>query len=248
MNIMITGYGRMGREIEKILIQRGHNIAHRVDRGGSGDSKTVTKELLEGVDAVIEFALPEGMEDNIKLYAEAKVPVVVGTTGWADKMDKIREIIVSNNSAFLYGSNFSVGAHMFFNLVSKASKLINNTPEYDIMMLEYHHNKKKDSPSGTALTTAQKILENNNRKDTIWTDRLDREIKDNELHVASVRGGAIPGIHTVTLDSFADSIEITHNARNRSGFALGAVLAAEWLVSKKGFFTVEEFMEELLIK
>ncbi|MGL1894451.1 MAG: 4-hydroxy-tetrahydrodipicolinate reductase [Spirochaetaceae bacterium] len=246
MNIMITGYGRMGREIETILTQRGHTIACRVDKGGYGDYTKVTPALLVDVDGVIEFALPDGMEDNITLYAEAGVPVVLGTTGWDNKKELIKDIIKQNDSSFLHGTNFSVGAHMFFDLVSKASKLINEVPNYDIMMLEYHHNKKKDSPSGTALTTAEKILENNNIKDTIWPDKLDREIKENELHVASVRGGSIPGTHTVTLDSFADSIEIKHTARNRSGFALGAVMAAEWLNGKKGFFTVEDFIDELL--
>ncbi|QEN05724.1 4-hydroxy-tetrahydrodipicolinate reductase [Thiospirochaeta perfilievii] len=248
MNVMITGYGRMGREIENILIQRGHSIALRVDKGGYGDCTEVTADGLKGVDVVIEFSLPQGIENNIRLYAQSKTPVVIGTTGWDDKKDIIKDIILNNKSTLLYGSNFSVGAHIFFDLVSKAAGLINNTPEYDIMMLEYHHNKKKDSPSGTALTTAEKILKNNNRKEKIWTDKLDRAIDDNELHVASVRGGQIPGIHTVTLDSFADSIQITHNARNRSGFALGAVMASEWLQDKKGFFTVEDFIEELLKK
>lgn len=246
MNIMITGYGRMGKEIETILIQRGHTISSKIDRGGNGDYNQVTPELLKNVDAVIEFALSEGMEENIALYAEAKVPAVIGTTGWDNKRNQVRDIISKNSSSLLYGSNFSIGAHIFFGLVSKAAKMINNTPGYDIMMLEYHHNMKKDSPSGTALTTAEKILKNNNKKDTIWTDKLNRAIKENELHVASVRGGYIPGIHTVTLDSYADSIEITHNARNRSGFALGAVMAAEWLKDKKGFYSVEDFIEELL--
>lgn len=246
MNIMVTGFGRMGKEIEQILIQRGHTVACRIDKCGVGDFTEVTSELLVNVDAVIEFALPEGMEDNIALYAKAKVPAVIGTTGWDDKKGLIKNIISEANGTLLYGTNFSIGAHMFFDLVSKAAKMINNTPEYDIMMLEYHHNKKKDSPSGTALTTAEKIIENNTKKDTIWSDKLDRQIEENELHVASVRGGHIPGTHTVTLDSFADSIEIKHTARNRSGFALGAVLAAEWLIGKNGFFSVEDFINELL--
>lgn len=248
MNIMITGYGRMGKEIERILIQRGHSIAAKIDKGGCGEYTEVTPELLEGVDVAIEFALPELIENNITLYAEAQVPVIIGTTGWDDKIEAVQEIIMKNNSSLLYGSNFSIGAHIFFNLVSKASALINNAPDYDIMMLEYHHKMKKDSPSGTALTTANKILEHNDKKDTIWTDKLNRAINDNELHVASVRGGSIPGIHTVTMDSFADSIEITHNARNRSGFALGAVMAAEWLTTKNGFFSIEDFIDELLNK
>lgn len=236
----------MGREIEQILIQRGHTVACRVDKGGFGDHLEVTKELLTDVDAVIEFSLPQGMEDNIRLYCECGVPAVIGTTGWEDKKPMIEEMVKKSKGCLLYGSNFSIGAHMFFSLVADAAKMINNVPDYDIMMLEYHHKMKKDSPSGTALTTAEKILENNKQKDTIWTDRLDRAIKDNELHVASVRGGNIPGTHSVTLDSMADSVEITHTARNRKGFALGAVCAAEWLVGKTGFFPVEAFIQDLL--
>jgi len=245
MNIMVTGFGRMGKEVEQILIQRGHTVACRIDKGGAGDYTKVTSSLLSNVDAVIEFALPAGMEENISLYCEAKVPVVIGTTGWDDKKDLIKSIVDKKDGSLIHGTNFSIGAHIFFDLVSRAASIINSTPDYDIMMLEYHHNKKKDSPSGTALTAANKILANNKIKDTIWSDKLDREIKQNELHVASVRGGNIPGIHTVTLDSFADSIEIKHTARNRSGFALGAVMAAEWLVGKEGFFTVEDFVQDL---
>ena len=243
---MITGYGRMGHEIEQILIQRGHNISCRVDKSGKADAIEVTLELLKNVDAVIEFALPNGMEDRIKVYTEAKVPVIIGNTGWLENLEKFKTIVEDGNGTFLYGTNFSVGVHMFWKVVSEASSLINSTPEYDIMALEYHHKLKIDSPSGTAITTAEKILENCNKKTKIWTDKLDRKIEDNELHVASVRGGSIPGTHTVTLDSPSDSIEITHRARNRSGFALGAVMAAEWIVGKTGFFRVEDFFEDLL--
>ncbi len=247
MNVMIVGYGRMGKEIESILIQRGHKVVCRVDKGGFGNASELSLELLKDVDVSIEFALPDGLEENIKLYNKAKVPFVLGTTGWHNRFNEVKDLVINNKGSMLYGSNFSVGAHIFFNLVARAAKIINNVPEYDIMMVEYHHNKKKDSPSGTALTAANKILENNNKKTEIWTDKLDREIKENELHVASVRGGYIPGIHSVTLDSPADSIEITHNARNRSGFALGSVMAAEWLIGKTGFFSVEDFIEDLLI-
>ncbi len=204
--------------------------------------------FLKDVDAVIEFALPDGMECRIKLYTEAKVPVIMGNTGWLDDLARFKKIVVDGGGSFLYGTNFSIGVHMFWNIISNASALINKSPDYDVMMLEYHHNKKKDSPSGTAITTAQKILENCNKKTKMWTDKLDREIEDDELHVASVRGGFIPGTHSVTLDSQADSIEIKHTARNRSGFALGAVMAAEWMSGKTGFFTVEDFFNDLLSK
>ncbi len=246
MNVMITGYGKMGKLIEEILTQRGHTVACRVDKGGYGDYTAVTKENLHGVDAVIEFALPQGMEESIKLYSENGISTVVGTTGWDDKKKVITDIVKQNSGSFLYGTNFSIGANIFFNLVSKAADLINLTPDYDIMMLEYHHKQKKDSPSGTALTTANRIIEKCKKKDTIWTNKLDREIKENELNVASVRGGHIPGIHAVTLDSIADSIEIKHTARNRYGFALGAVMAAEWLIGREGFYQVEDFMNDFL--
>lgn len=248
MNVLLTGYGRMGREIEAILIDRGHSVICRVDKSGSGDVTTLTKELLEGADAVIEFALPDEMEERVKLYTESKVPVVIGNTGWLDQLENFKSIVENGKGTFLYGSNFSIGVHMFWDVVSNAASLLNKVSDYDIMSLEFHHNKKKDSPSGTALTTAEKILENCDIKETIWTDKLDREIKPEELHVASVRGGHIPGTHSVLLDSEADTIEITHRARNRKGFALGAVMAAEWLVGKTGFFTVEDFFNNLLEK
>lgn len=248
MNVLLTGYGRMGREIESILLDRGHTIASRVDKGGHADHLELSEELLNDVDAVIEFALPDGMEDRVKLYTAAKVPVIIGNTGWLDQLENYKKIVEDGNGTFLYGSNFSIGVHMFWNVISNAASLLNQVSDYDIMSLEFHHNKKKDSPSGTALTTAEKILESCNSKNEIWTDKLDREIKPEELHVASVRGGHIPGTHSVLLDSEADTIEITHRARNRKGFALGAVMAAEWLVGKSGFFTVEDFFSNLLEK
>ncbi|MBN2618104.1 MAG: 4-hydroxy-tetrahydrodipicolinate reductase [Spirochaetales bacterium] len=248
MNVMLTGYGRMGREIESILTKRGHSVTCKIDKGGFGDYTEVSLDLLKKVDVVIEFALPEGMECRIKLYTESKVPVIMGNTGWLDKLEDFKKIVLEGDGSFLYGTNFSIGVHMFWNIVSNASRLINSSPEYDIMMLEYHHNKKKDSPSGTAITTAEKIISNCHAKTDIWTDKLDREILPNELHVASVRGGYIPGTHSVTLDSPADTIEINHIARNRSGFAMGAVMAAEWMIGKKGFFTVEDFFNNLMEK
>lgn len=250
MNILINGYGRMGREIEAILEERGDTVSARIDIGGSGDYKVLTEDLLTQLkpDAVIEFAGRDCVLENASICSRLKIPVVIGTTGWNEELDDVKRVVEKNESAYLYGSNFSIGAHMFFSLVEKAAAMINPLPEYDIFMSESHHNKKVDSPSGTALTTAEKIIKNNDRKTTIIKDALQRQIEEHELHVASIRGGYVPGTHSVMLDSIADTIEITHRARNRKGFALGSVLAAQWLINKKGFFRVEDYINDLLNK
>ena len=237
----------MGREIEQILLERGDTVSARIDLGGTGDYQSLTSEILKKhkPDALIEFAGRDCVVKNAELCSSLKIPVVTGTTGWNEQLEDVKRIVESNDSAYLYGSNFSIGAHMFFSLVEKAAAMINPLPEYDIFMSEYHHNKKVDSPSGTALTTAEKIINNNNRKTTIIKDALNRQIKEHELHVASVRGGFVPGTHSVMLDSIADTVEITHRARNRKGFALGSVLAAQWLIGKKGFFKVEDYINDL---
>jgi 4-hydroxy-tetrahydrodipicolinate reductase len=158
----------------------------------------------------------------------------------------VEKTVLTGNIGYVYGSNFSIGAHIFFRLVALASKLTDGFPEYDIMAYELHHKMKKDSPSGTALSTAKIVLDNSTKKDTIVTEKLDRAIAPNELHVASIRGGEVPGTHTVLFDSAADTIEITHRVRSRNGLALGAVIAAEWVIGKKGFFTIEDFIKETL--
>ncbi|MDC7235536.1 MAG: 4-hydroxy-tetrahydrodipicolinate reductase [Spirochaetales bacterium] len=249
MDVIITGYGRMGREIEKILLERGHRIVSRVDSGGYGDELRVSKESLEAAEGVIEFALPSGLEDNTALYAEYGLKAVVGTTSWADKKETVLAPFKQSSGACLYGSNFSIGAHLFFRMSAAASRMINKIEEYDVMLTEYHHNKKVDAPSGTALTAAQLVVENLDRKKEILPGNPPGAIKPEQLHVASVRGGHIPGIHTLTMDSPADTLEITHSARNRGGFALGAVMALEWLSAdenRKGIFTVEDFISDLL--
>jgi len=247
MNVLIVGYGRMGHEIEAILQARGHQVSARIDRNpGVGDSTEVSPEILRASEVAIEFSLPEAVLGHVRTYAAAGLPAVVGTTGWEDQKPEAKTIVEGYQAALIHGNNFSLGAHMFFQLVEKAAAMIADLPEYDIMVTEWHHKLKKDSPSGTALTTADRILRHLPRKTEINTGRIDRAIRDNELHVASVRGGSIPGIHQVLLDSAADSIEIRHSARTRSGFALGAVLAAEWLVGRPqaGFVDVAEFAHQ----
>jgi 4-hydroxy-tetrahydrodipicolinate reductase len=170
----------------------------------------------------------------------------MGTTGWENIREQIAKKVDEAGIGFIWGSNFSVGANLFVNFVGKATAIINKFPEYDILLHEYHHKRKKDSPSGTALMTAEEIINKSDKKSAIVTERLDRQIKADELHVSSTRGGDIPGTHIVMFDSVADTIELTHRARNRGGFALGSVIAAEWIINKKGFIKVEDFFKELL--
>ena len=247
MKCLIVGYGRMGREVEKILIQRNHTIVARIDSfDKEADSAVIREEDLKESEMVIEFSLGDAVLKNAEVYAARGLAAVVGTTGWENDREKVKELVSEGKSAYLWGSNFSIGAHLFFNLAYRATALVDKIPEYDILAYEIHHNKKKDSPSGTALALGKGILENSTRKSTIVTDKLDRAPAPNEVHIASVRGGSVPGTHTILLDSFADTIEIKHTARNRSGMALGSVMAAEWLLGKTGFFQVGDFIKDII--
>ena len=235
----------MGRETERVLLLRGHDIVARIDPVG-GEADQIQASHAESADVAIEFSLPDGVLDNAGRYAQFGLNAVVGTTGWYDRLDEVRAMVDKAGIGYLYGPNFSIGVHLFYRIVAAATRLVDLVEDYDVMALEMHHNKKKDSPSGTARALAQVILDNASRKDRVVTDRLDRAIEPGELHMASVRGGAIPGVHRVVFDSAADTIEVSHTARNRSGFALGTVLAAEWLNGKSGFFSVDDFVNETL--
>ncbi len=220
------GYGKMGQMIEKIALARGHTIAARLT------SRNQEWEALQQTDICIDFTHPECVIDNIKKIAELKKNVVIGTTGWHDSMDIVRSIVDENNIGALHSPNFSIGVHLFFQIVAHASKLINAFQEYDVAGIEYHHNSKKDAPSGTALEMA-KVIETNMK-------RIDK------VPLSSVRCGSIPGIHTVLFDSFCDTLSITHEARSREGFALGAVLAAEWLKGKRGLYTFADCVQDII--
>jgi 4-hydroxy-tetrahydrodipicolinate reductase len=248
LKIALVGYGRMGREIECVIKERGHTLVARFDTyPQEGVDTQLSAAKLSGIDGVIEFSLPAGITTNAAIYAEAKVQAVIGTTGWESQRTAVKTIVDKAGIGYIYGSNYSVGANLFFRLAAKAAALINQQPDYDIMVHEYHHNKKADSPSGTALTAAEHIIDKLDRKTLIQTQTLsDRPIRPEELHVSSGRIGSVPGIHTVFLDSLADSIEITHTARGRRGFALGSVLALEWLQGKTGFMEVSDFMNDVL--
>jgi 4-hydroxy-tetrahydrodipicolinate reductase len=247
MRALIVGYGAMGREVERVLADRGHSVAARIDAtAGRGDAPELTEALAREAEVAIEFSVADAVIPNAKAYARFGLSAVCGTTGWLGKLAELRSIVEGSSIGYLYGSNFSIGAHLFFRVVGEAARLLNGLPEYDILAWEVHHRRKKDSPSGTALTLGRIITSTSSRKKKVVTERLDRAIAPDELHVASVRGGEVPGIHTVLLDSAFDTIEITHSARSRGGMALGAVRAAEWLHGRRGLFEASAFIEEIL--
>lgn len=207
---------------------------------------TLNAESLKNVDAAIDFSQGEVALEHIQICAENGVNLVMGTTGWYDKIDEAKKIVKSKNIGFLYASNFSIGVQLFFKIIERAANFMNTFDEYDIFAHEFHHRQKKDSPSGTALSLGQLLIKNIDRKTQIVTEKLDRNIAPEEIHISSTRGGYVPGTHAVYFDSEADAIEIKHTARSRKGFAIGALKAAKWLHGKKGFFTMEDWIKNII--
>jgi 4-hydroxy-tetrahydrodipicolinate reductase len=252
MKIALIGYGKMGKMIEQTAIANGHTIAVIVDPAakdtpaGIPVSKSIAEANFDSVDAAIEFSVPDTACANITALAQRKIPTVVGTTGWLDKMDEVRKSVESANSAILWSSNFSMGVNLFYRIAWYAAELFKNIINYDVGGFEVHHNKKLDSPSGTAKTLAEGVLSRIKRKNKIVWETLDRKPAVNELHFPSLRMGHVPGTHSLFFDSQADTIEITHTARNREGFAFGAVLAAQWLIAaeRRGIFTMDDLLKE----
>ena len=246
MKIALLGYGKMGKIIEKIATDRKHEIVLKIDHDNLHE---LTAENLKKADVAIEFTMPGSVLGNIAKCFEAGTPVVVGTTGWYDELENIKQQCEENNSTLLYATNFSVGVNIFFKINKMLAKLMNNYPYYDVQVEEIHHTQKLDSPSGTAITIAEGIIENIDAKkdwlNVLTTDdnKTEGNISQNELLIESLRIDSVPGTHTVIYDSEVDSIEFKHTAHNRNGFALGAVLAAEWLQDKKGFHSVQDMFD-----
>lgn len=230
MKIALLGYGKMGKAIEQIALKRGHDIILKVDRDNSDYN-------FNNVDVAIDFSTPDSAVANIVNCFEHQIPVISGTTGWLEHYDHVVALCKEKNGTFLYASNFSLGVNIFFELNRTLSKLMSNLTEYDISMEEIHHTQKLDAPSGTAITLAEEILKNS--KYGTWT--LDAS-KSEALHINSVRKDNIPGTHEVCYTSPVDTIEIKHTAHNRDGFALGAVIAAEWIADKKGVFSMKDVL------
>lgn len=247
MNIAIVGYGKMGHEIEKLAKEKGITIKSIIDpKIGEATHKEINEESLKDVDVAIDFTHPDSAVENIKKVSALGRNMVVGTTGWYDRMDDVKKIIEKANTGLIWSGNFSVGVNIFFKIIENAAEVMNKFNDYDVFVHEFHHNQKADSPSGTAVMIGKILTENIERKNKVVTEELKRKINPEELHVSSTRSGSIPGTHIVGFDSKADTIELKHTARGRQGFALGAVMAAEWVKDKKGFFDINDFMSNII--
>ncbi|MBI3458897.1 4-hydroxy-tetrahydrodipicolinate reductase [Candidatus Azambacteria bacterium] len=243
MKIAIIGFGNMGKTIRKIAEERNHTIVAIIDPiDKEATSLNLTPESLQGVEVAIDFSSPSTVLKNIEVALEAKVNLVVGTTGWYDQVEEVSKKVAEAGTGFLWSANFSIGVNLYLKMIERAAELINDYEEYDIWGHEIHHHHKVDSPSGTAKTIEKILLNKISRKTAVVEEKLDRQIKSNEIHFSSTRGGPVNFSHVIAFDSAADTITLNHTARDRSGYALGAVKAAEWLYLKKGFFGMDDFI------
>lgn len=242
MKIALVGYGKMGKAVEEVILeQKKHNITSvsYKDKNSGLDIDGIARS-----DIVIDFTSAEVIVENIQKVAKLGVNIVVGTTGWYKDLGRVERIIRNAKIGLIYAQNFSIGANIFFQITAYASKVINHYPGYDVFGIETHHTGKKDSPSGTARKLANIIMQNYPRKTKLQLEKLDRKIEENELHFVSVRGGRNFGRHEIVFDSDADEIRLSHQAWGRKGFAQGAVLAAEFINNKKGFYNFSEIFND----
>jgi 4-hydroxy-tetrahydrodipicolinate reductase len=234
MKIALIGYGKMGKTLEKIALQRGHEVILKIDVDNRRDF-----DRLHEADVAIEFTRPESAVLNLEKCLVAGVPVVCGTTGWLSEFERISTLCNTQKSAFFYASNYSIGVNIFFEINRRLADMMNDYPMYDVTMEEIHHTQKLDAPSGTAITLAEGIFQNITRK-TNWV--CNTEGSPSDLEITAKRIDPAPGTHIVRYDSPIDTIEITHTAHSREGFATGAVVAAEWLVGKQGVFSMKDLL------
>jgi 4-hydroxy-tetrahydrodipicolinate reductase len=241
MRLAIVGYGKMGKEIERLALERNWSVDIRIDI----DTPPVTQAQREKADVVIHFATAKTLVEDLTPWIELHKPIVVGTTGWQDQLPKIEALVLNNRTGLIYASNFSIGVNVFFQIVRVAAQLMDRFSDYDAFIHEIHHKNKIDSPSGTALTMGQIVLKNLQRKKELLNETSHGKIRPEQLHISSSRSGAVVGTHILSFDSVADSIELKHTAKNRSGLALGTLLAAEWIIGKKGLFTMDDMFQDL---
>lgn len=251
MRIAISGYGKMGRRVRALALERGHQVVAIIDpliEDAEVTSRTLTPLSLSDAEVVIDFTHPSVVADNILMYGKCGIPAVVGTTGWYEKKAQLEELLEGEKYRILYSGNFSLGVAAFMKITEYASTLFDKLDSYDVSVHEVHHNGKADSPSGTALMLTARLLENISRKESFDTECQHSKIGEGVIHVSSERVGHVPGIHTVTFDSAEDTITLTHSARSRDGFASGAIQAAAWLVGcgKDGFLTLDDFINDFL--
>lgn len=239
INLALVGYGKMGKMIEEIAPKEEFNISGKYDV-----INPVKEHLKNNTDVAIEFSTPASVIENIEFLSSRGIDVVCGTTGWYNKADIVKDIIKKNGTGFIYASNFSVGVNIFFQMVKNAAKLMNNYRQYNVRVNETHHTQKLDKPSGTAIRTAEYLLDGLNRKDTITNDSV--EPAENEINIISERIKDVVGRHEVEFTSDADTISLIHNAKSRRGFAEGALLAAKYIKGKKGFYKFEDIFNDLI--
>lgn len=236
MKIALVGYGKMGRAIEEIALQRGHEIVLKIDVDNAAD---LNSDNIAKADVAIEFTSPHSAFDNIMKLLEYKIPVVCGSTGWLDKLEAVEEYCLQQQGAFLYSSNYSVGVNIFFEVNKRLAALMTNQPSYEVSMTEIHHTEKKDAPSGTAVTLADQVMQQIPRIKK-WVNNASNNPE--ELEIISERVDPAPGTHSVLYSSPIDDIEIIHTAHNRTGFATGAILAAEFIIGKKGIYSMKDVL------
>ncbi|SMO78703.1 dihydrodipicolinate reductase [Saccharicrinis carchari] len=237
MNIALIGYGKMGKEIEKISIERGHTVTAKIDMQ---TEDSFNGEGFAAADVAIEFTMPDAAYNNFVECFKRNKPVVSGTTGWLHKIDYIEDQCQNHGQTFFYASNYSVGVNILFEINKKLAQLMNGVPGYKVRMEETHHIHKLDSPSGTAITLAQGIIDNLKDKNS-WTE--DRNSKEDQIYIEAFREGEVPGIHSVIYESEVDELKIYHSAKSRQGFALGAVLAAEFTAKNKGMLGMGDMLK-----
>ena len=247
MKIAITGYGKMGQITEQVAIERGHEVVSTIDPAAkSAKFKELSKENLCGADVVIDFTVPAIILENIDSYITYGINAVIGTTGWYEYLEEVKEKVERSSIGLIWSGNFSIGVNLFFRIIEQSAGLMSKFTSYDVMGYEIHHNRKKDSPSGTMNMIGNILLENSKNKKRIVTEKLSRKISEEEIHLASVRGGSVPGTHVIAFDSEVDTIELKHTVRSRRGLAVGAIQAAEWINGKKGFYNIEDMMNEII--
>ncbi len=246
MKIAIIGLGSMGGKVKEVAEGYGHSVDITVDpKNEKATHKNIKEVDLSGVDLVMDFSSFGSVVENAKVSASFGKNIIIGTTGWYEHLPEIEKIAKENNIGILWSANFSIGVNMYLEIVAKVAELMNKYDEYDVWGTELHHYNKADSPSGTAKELAKILLKNINRKTSVVYDKLDRKINPEEIHFSSTRGGIVNFSHTIGFDSSSDTIILSHSARDRGGYALGAVKTAEWLVGKKGFFNMNDFLKNI---
>lgn len=251
MKIAIVGFGKMGKVVYEKVKAAGHTVTAVIDPHDNSplvSAKECTLEGLEGSDVVVEFSTPEAVLERLALYGGAKVPAVVATTGWYNKIEAGQKIVEEGGASVIWSGNFAIGVHLFFMVARYCAKLVNQVGLYDPVVQELFHSAKGDSPSGTSEMLGKILLEELDGKRRTESGRLDRPRGDDEIHLASARGGFHPGTHSLIFDSPADTLEITHRARSREGYATGALKAAEWIVEQPaGFYSIEKMLNQMLV-